>query len=92
MLHNFADDKGVFKCPGCNKNRNKFCQSFTCSAEKGYANCAECGEYHTCDIYRDSHYAGQCNLGINAEEVTKLVIPYCMRERLDILRGQKISE
>lgn len=78
---------GIFVCSGCNLNNNKFCQSFACSREKGYANCAECGEYHSCDVYRDSHYAGQCNLGISAEEVTKLVIPYCMKERLDILRN-----
>ena len=81
-----TDDTGVFRCSGCNKKNNKFCRSFTCSKEKGYANCAECGEYHSCDVYQGSHYAGQCNLGITAEEVTKLVIPYCMKERLDILR------
>jgi hypothetical protein len=81
-----ANEIGVFRCSGCNQNNNKFCRSLTCSKEKGYANCAECGEYHLCDVYHDSHYAGQCNLGITAEEVTKLVIPYCMKERLDILR------
>jgi hypothetical protein len=80
--------KGIFRCSGCTKNRNKFCQSYTCSKAKGYANCVECGEYHLCDVYRDSHYAGQCNLGITAEEVTKLVIPYCMKERLDCFRAQ----
>ena len=82
-----ADHNGIFQCSGCNLNRNKFCRSFVCSKEKGYANCAECGDYHSCDAYRDSHYAGQCNLGITADEVTKLVIPYCMRERLDIFRN-----
>lgn len=81
-----VNNKGIFQCSGCNLNRNKFCRSFICSKEKGYANCAECGDYHSCDVYRDSHYAGQCNLGITAEEVTNLVIPYCMKERLDILR------
>jgi hypothetical protein len=80
-----VNGKWVHRCSGCNLDRNKFCRSFTCSKEKGYANCAECGDYHSCDVYRDSHYAGQCNLGITAEEVTKLVIPYCMKERLDIL-------
>lgn len=79
-----------YVCLGCNRNNNKFCRSFTCSKEKGYANCAECGDYHSCDVYRDSHYAGQCNLGITAEEVTKLVIPYCMKERLDIIRSSTV--
>lgn len=82
--------KGVFRCSGCNLDRNKFCRSYTCSKQKGYTNCAECGEYHSCDFYRDSHHAGQCNLGITAEEVTKLVIPYCMKERLDILRNSTL--
>ncbi len=85
------NDKGIFRCSGCNKKRNKFCQSFICSKEKGYSNCAECGDYHSCDVYSGSHYSAQCNLGITAEEVTKLVIPYCMTERLDVLRSSTLS-
>ena len=81
-----ANDKGIFRCSGCNKNRNKFCRSYICSREKGFVNCAECGAYHSCDVYKGSHYAAQCNLGITAEEITKLVIPYCMKERLDQIR------
>jgi len=77
---------GEHICSGCNKNRNQYCKGFNCSKEKGYSNCAECGEYHSCDVYRDSHHAGQCNLGITAEEVTKLLIPYCMKERLNIIK------
>lgn len=73
-------------CPSCESKR-KDCPYFTCPTEKGYANCVECGEYHSCDVYRDCHYPGQCNLGITAEEVTNLVVPYCMKERLDILRN-----
>jgi hypothetical protein len=72
-------------CPGCDAKRED-CHYFICPTEKGYNNCVECGDYHSCNIYRDSHYAGQCNLGITAEEVTNLVVPYCMKERLDILR------
>lgn len=85
-----ADDKGIFYCSGCNLKRNKFCRGFTCSRSKGYADCVECGEYHSCDVYRDSHYAGQCNLGITAMEVTNLVIPYCMKERLDVIRNSAL--
>jgi hypothetical protein len=81
-----SSDKGIFRCSGCNMDRNKFCRSAACSKEKGFANCADCGDYHSCDIYRGSHYAGQCNLGISAKEVTALVIPYCMKERLDFFR------
>ncbi len=78
---------GVFNCPGCVETRKtKDCRYFPCPTEKGYSNCVECGKYHSCDVYRDSHYPGQCNLGITAEEVTNLVIPYCSKERLDVFR------
>ena len=90
IKHPPVNDKGIFQCLGCKLNRNKFCRSFACSKEKGYANCTECGDYHSCDVYRDSHHAGQCNLGITADEVMKLVIPYCMKERLDILRNSTL--
>ncbi|MCU0520644.1 MAG: DUF3795 domain-containing protein [Anaerolineae bacterium] len=86
-----AGDRGIFQCSGCNLNRNRFCRSFFCCKEKGYANCAECGQYHSCDVYHDSHHAAQCNLGITAEEVTRLVIPYCMKERLDVLRNSVLG-
>lgn len=66
-------------CPGC-KAKRKDCRFFICPTEKGYASCVECGDYHSCDTRRDCHYPGQCNLGITAEEVTNLVIPYCMKE------------
>jgi len=90
---------GVFKCPGCEAIRTakgcygekdwNGCKFFICLTEKGHANCAECGEYHSCDALRDCHYPGQCNLGITAEEVTKLVIPYAQKERLDTFRNSK---
>ena len=79
---------GIFTCPGCVEMRKeKECKYFLCPTEKGYVNCLECGDYHSCDVFRDCHYPGQCNLGITAEEVTKLVIPYCIKERLDVLRS-----
>ena len=78
---------GVFQCPGCHNNR-KGCKFFLCLSEKGYANCAECGEYHSCDLFHNCHHPAQCNLGITAEEITKLVIPYATRERLDYYRSQ----
>ena len=84
-------DNNKYVCPGCKSKSpagpswKKDCRYFICPTEKGYTNCAECGEYHSCDVHRDSHYLGQCNLGLTAEEVTSLVIPYCIKERLDIL-------
>ena len=95
--HNCIDVKvnrfdGVFKCHGCEARRITKgvwddwwdgCKYYNCLTEKGYANCVECGAYHSCDVFSDCLTPGQCNLGITAEEVTKLVIPYCMIERLD---------
>ena len=87
---------GVFKCPGCQAIRTasnvwkdwKGCKSFTCLSAKGYANCVECGEYHSCDVFFNCHHPAQCNLGINAEETRKLVVPYAVKERLDYYRSQ----
>ena len=87
---------GVFKCPGCRAIRTnkgvwenwEGCKAFICLSTKGHANCAECGEYHSCDVFYDCHHPAQCNLGINAEEITKLVIPYATKERLDYYRSQ----
>ena len=78
---------GIFSCQGCAQTRKtEDCKYFPCPTEKGHANCVECGEYHSCDVYHDCHYPSQCNLGITSEEVTKLVIAYCNKERLDVLR------
>jgi hypothetical protein len=86
------NDNNTSVCPGC-KSRSPAgpswkndCRYFVCPTEKGFANCFECGEYHSCDVQRDSHYPGQCNLGLTTGEVTSLVIPYCIKERLDTLR------
>lgn len=81
---------GVFICPGCAETRRtRDCRYFPCPTQKGYANCVQCGEYHVCDTYRDSHHPGECSLGLTSEEVTSLVMPYCVKERLDMLRMQQ---
>ncbi len=78
---------GVFTCPGCAETRKTTdCKYYPCPTEKGCKSCVECGEYHSCEVFSGCHYPGQCNLGITAEEVTSLVIPYASKERLDILR------
>ena len=42
---------GVFTCPGCAETRKtKDCKYFPCPTEKGYANCVECGKYHSCEF------------------------------------------
>ena len=87
---------GIFKCQGCQAIRTtkdvwkdwKGCKAFICLSEKGHTNCAECGEYHSCDVFYGCQHPAQCNLGITAEEITKLVIPYATKERLDYYRSQ----
>jgi len=51
-------------------------------------NCLECGKCRSCGKCGVGHNPGECNLGITAEEVTHLIIPYCEVERLDLLRDQ----
>jgi len=53
--------------------------------KKGISNCLECGKYRTCEKCGVGHNPGECNLGITAEEVTCLIIPYCEVERLDLM-------
>jgi len=66
-------------------------KTLACLAKKkkrGIHNCLECGKYRTCSKCGVGHNPGECNLGITAEEVTNLIIPYCEVERLDLLRNQ----
>jgi hypothetical protein len=84
--------KNEWSCPGCASSPwKKECRYFICPIEKGYANCIECGEYHSCDVQSDGHYSAQCSLGMTAEEVTSLVIPYCMKERFDIFHNSALQ-
>ena len=65
----------------------KYCyeKTIACLAEKGFENCFECGAFRTCDYCGVGHNPGECNLGITAEEVTCLIIPYCEVERLELM-------
>ncbi|GHU83483.1 hypothetical protein AGMMS50284_7120 [Clostridia bacterium] len=67
----------------CGGLQGCYAKTFACLEVKGVKNCFECGEYRTCEDCGVGHTPGQCNLGITAEEVTKLIIPYCEVERLD---------
>ena len=88
---------GVFKCPGCKAIRStndvwenwKGCKAFACLSTKGHTNCAECGEYKSCEAHINCHHPAQCNIGVSAEEITKLVIPYATKECIDYHRSQK---
>ncbi|MCL2703589.1 MAG: hypothetical protein FWE91_08300 [Defluviitaleaceae bacterium] len=70
----------------CEGKQGCYKKTFICFEEKGFKNCLECGEYRTCGNCGVGHDPGECNLGITAEEVTNLIIPYCEMERLDLLQ------
>jgi len=70
----------------CEGKQGCYAKTYICLAQKGYKNCLECGEYRICGNCGVGHDPGECNLGITAEEVTNLIIPYCEMERLDLLR------
>jgi hypothetical protein len=85
-----------YRCDMCILNKNKkkvrelnpkYCRYTNCATAKGYENCVECGNHNICDELMDSHYPGQCNLGLTANEITKMIVPYYMKWRLDIWKN-----
>jgi len=79
-------------CPGCEavrKSNPRYCRYVNCANERGHNNCVECGGHNTCDEMKDSHHPGQCNLGLTANEVTKMIVPYNMKWRLDMWTGSR---
>ena len=80
-----------FSTNTCEGKQDCYKKTYSCLEKKGLKNCLECGEYRTCGDCGVGHNPGECNLGITAEEVTKLIIPYCEVERLDLLRGAKVG-
>jgi hypothetical protein len=60
--------------------------TYACLEKKGFKHCLECGEYRTCENCGVGHEPAECNLGLTAEEVTCLIIPYCEVERLDLMK------
>ena len=79
--------KGVFSPSYCEGKQGCYTKTYACLSKKGVSDCLACGEYHSCDACGVGHHPGECNLGITAEEVTHLIIPYCEVERLDLLRN-----
>jgi len=78
------DNKGGW----CDGKQGCYEKTLPCLKEKGIRNCLECGEYHTCGNCGVGLEPSECNLGITAEEVTNLIIPYCEMERLDFMREE----
>ena len=70
----------------CAGKQGCYDSTLVCLAEKGFPDCLTCGEYRTCGRCGVGHNPGECNLGITAEEVTGLILPYCDEERLDYIK------
>jgi len=61
-------------CVGCSAKPNGACPEKTCLREKGYADCLQCGDYKLCKINSHDFDPARCNLGISADDITKM--PY----------------
>ena len=69
-------------CNGCRAD----CSVVQCVTEKGLNNCGEC-DYKNCPTGKDAHTnPGRCNLGLSADDVTQLIIPYSNWERFDKMK------
>jgi len=78
-----------FSTRTCEGKEGCYTKTYSCLEKRGLKNCLDCGEYRTCNDCGVGHDPGECNLGITAEEVTNLIIPYCEIERLDLLSDSK---
>ncbi len=72
----------------CNGKDGCFTKTYACLEIKGFKNCLECGKYRACADCGVGHNPGECNLGITAEEIANLIIPYCDVERLDYMKSK----
>lgn len=63
-------------CPGCCHNGPDSCPEKICLREKGYNNCVQCDEYATCRKNSHEFDPAACNLGISADDITRIVLPY----------------
>ncbi|MDD4495414.1 MAG: DUF3788 domain-containing protein [Eubacteriales bacterium] len=71
-------------CPGCGGMCSK---TIECLTDKGFDNCGMC-DYRNCTAEGEHIYGyepGKCNLGLTADEVTRCIIPYCGKERYDMV-------
>ena len=75
-------------CQGCDSRKNE-CPTHLCLAEKGISSCLKCGDYHSCGKSGVGVDPGMCNLGISADDVTRCILPYCSKERLDYFKQQE---
>ncbi len=63
----------------CDGRRDNY-EVVRCAAEKGLSDCSQCN-YHACNINTNNFInPGRCDLGLTAEDVTRLIIPDCGME------------
>ena len=70
-------------CPGCYKKDSASCPEKICLREKGYRDCLQCNQYSRCKINSHIFDPANCNMGISADDVTKVVMPYYSNFWLD---------
>lgn len=90
VYHNDDEERVDYSkhiCSGCHDD----CNIVKCVIEKGIDSCIQC-DYHNCK-YDENNFTnpGKCNLGLSADDVTNVVIPYCGRERFDWLKNHTKS-
>jgi len=83
-------DHSSTTCPGCAARKLKGeCHTHRCLDEKGLASCLQC-HYEGCVTKGVGVNPGLCNLGLTAEDVTGVLLPYCGKERFDWLKTNAV--
>jgi len=69
-------------CNGCRSN----CEILICLSKKGFDSCMDC-DYHNCNV-KEHNFTnpGRCNIGLSAEDVEKMILPYWGKERFDQMK------
>ena len=71
-------------CLGCKRRNNQNCSTIKCLEDKKLDTCFEC-DYNNC-INMDTHIGDfdpgrTCNIGVTAEDIEKVILPYCCKQR-----------
>lgn len=78
------NDYSQVSCPGCKSS----CEISVCAQEHGVEGCLHCDYSHCTEHAHKRIIPGRCNLGISNEDIERVILPYCGRQRLDAIRKQ----
>lgn len=77
-------DYSGHQCGGCHNG----CEVVKCTQSYGYQSCIEC-DYKHCNIHASNFTnPGRCNLGLTHQDVEQFVLPYCGRERFQVMKNK----